>query len=593
MSAVGEVVIVAVPVVMGIALFLLAYRTIKREAAVALWSGGATLLAVAPITYKATLNVQLAPELFASETYAIIVSILAVVSLTYAVLAMVRTSEPNVRTASRSRVPNVSRELDPGPRAMRRLLMREHKKHEGASEMFRYVELAVRNSQITIFMQDADLRYRWIVNPRLQLDAENAVGRTDYEVLPESMHALVVGHKKRALATRSTQSFEIEFPEADNKVWFRIDIVPVGSDAEGAPTGIVCAAIDITRAKRLDTMRTDLSRRLAETLQRFNLALRSEKIVVFSQDLGLRYTWANSDETQVGSVVGRTDEEVIPPADRPAIADIKMRAITTKQPQSGEVGVGEGGARRWFELYVEPNIQPDGTVSGITCASIDVTHRRRNEEQMRLVMRELTHRTKNLLAVVIAIARHTSTYADEIDTFVPALIGRLRALSAAQDLIVADDWAGVAIDDLLNALFRDQPTPSQASISVSGPRVVLSPEAAQNLGLAFHELATNAIQFGALSVCDGVLSVTWTVEDTAAGTMLDVTWREAGGPPAEMPIKRGFGTMVIERNLTRALRAKVSLDFHAEGGLSARLIVPLEGIVPVLRDDQKRLAEAS
>ena len=472
---------------------------------------------------------------------------------------------------------------------LRGLLKREHAKLETATEMHRYFELATKNSQITMSYQDAELTYRWIVNPRAALTPENVLGRTDDDYLPDSVRPLVIGHKRRALSTNTTQTFELELTAGGERIWYRVDVVPI-SEHGLEPTGIVCTAIDITRSKRLDMMRTDLSRRLAETLQRFNLALRSEKIMVFSQDLGLRYTWANSDETQVGSIIGRTDEEIIPEKDRPSIVGIKQKVIATKRPASAEIGVGEGDDRRWYDLHVEPNLKPDGSVSGITCASIDVTHRKRNEEQMHLVMRELTHRTKNLLTVVIAIARQTSAQATTVETFVPALIARLRALSAAQDLIVADDWAGVNIGDLVRALVGQYVPPQSSRVDLKGPSVILSPEAAQNLGLAIHELSANAVQYGAFANSKGTLSVAWDAVETERGSELSLVWTEAGGPEVSEPTTRGFGMMVIERNLSRALGAKVQLSF-LEDGLCASILLPLRGVRPLQSPDRERLAK--
>lgn len=474
---------------------------------------------------------------------------------------------------------------------LRNLLRREHAKLRSVNEMHRYFELATKNSQITVLFQDATLKYRWVVNPRVSLLPDDVIGRSDEDVLDDPARALVVGHKRRALATNTTQTFELEVPGKDERAWFRIDVVPITDEDQDEPAGLLSTAIDITRSKRLDMMRTDLSRRLAETLQRFNLALRSERIMVFSQDPGLRYTWANSDETQVGSIIGRTDDEVLPPGDREPIMSLKLQVMETKRPASAEIGVGEGADRRWYDLHVEPNLKPDGSVSGITCASIDITHRKRNEEQMRLVMRELTHRTKNLLTVVIAIARQTSTQASTVEAFVPALIARLRALSAAQDLIVADEWAGVNIGDLVRVLIGQYVPPQSARVSIGGPPIILSPEASQNLGLAIHELAANAVQYGAFANTTGTLAVSWSILPTSDGDHLTIGWVERGGPIVRAPTTRGFGMTVIERNLSRALSAKVTMSFE-ETGLAVEITLPLSSVLPFASPDRVRLAQA-
>jgi len=483
------------------------------------------------------------------------------------------------------------RAVDRRTARMRDLLRKRREKLETVNEMHRFFELATRNSQITVFYQDTDLRYRWIVNPRLGFATKDIVGRTDDEIIPADGRAVIVGHKRRALTTRTTQTFEVELPEGLERSWFRVDVVPIMEG--GAAVGVVCTAIDITRSKRLDKMRTDLSRRLAETLQRFNLALRSERITVFCQDLDLRYTWANTSETQVGSIVGRTDDDLLPAADREPVLALKRRVIAEKIPASAEIGVGEGRDRRWYDLHVEPNLSADGEVTGITGASIDVTHRRRNEEQMRLVMRELTHRTKNLLTVVIAIARQTANHATTVDEYVPALIARLRALSAAQDLIVADDWAGVDIADLVRVLVGQYVPPQSERLRLEGPPIILSPEASQNLGLAIHELAANAARFGALSNATGRLAVHWHVRHGKGEDLLALTWTERGGPAVlDRPSRRGFGMTVIERNLTRALGAEVDIAFE-EAGLRVEVVLPLRGVLPLASPDRLRLAQAS
>ncbi|GAB5377062.1 MAG: hypothetical protein AcusKO_35240 [Acuticoccus sp.] len=279
---------------------------------------------------------------------------------------------------------------------------------------------------------------------------------------------------------------------------------------------------------------------------------------------------------------------MIPPDDLPAVTAIKQRAIETRKPQSAEIGIGQGEERQWYDLHVEPNIQPDGTVSGITCASIDVTHRKRNEEHMRLVMRELTHRTKNLLAVVIAIARQTSAPQGEVKVFVNGLIGRLRALSAAQDLIVGGDWAGVAMDALLEGVLAQHVQRRTASVTTNGPSVILSPEAAQNLGLAIHELAVNATRHGALSSPKGRVAIEWSVDKGADGSQIELHWVESGGPAVAEPDKTGFGMVVIRRNLARAMGAEVDLAFHP-GGLEARFVLPLDDLAPRIRSTEEQL----
>ena len=579
----ADILAILAPAILGVGLALVAVLVEGRQLAIGLGLGAVTLFALVPTMAAAVLPPADLPSgtgFFRGMAYIAILAALMVASSVILVRSALAIRGAGGAGAS-TRVLGFSGGRPTAPAAQRPTA------DLPVSDLQRYLELATRNSQISLYLQDENLVYQWVLNPRLGLVSEELVGKSDYEVMPKESHALVIGHKKRAMETGATQTFETSVTTADETLWFRVDVAPV-SGADGATAGVVCAVIDITRAKRLDMMRTDLSRRLAETLQRFNLALRSERIVVFSQDLDMRYTWANSDETQIGSVIGRTDSDIIPPEDLPAITAIKQRAIETRKPQSAEIGIGSGAERQWFDLHVEPNIQPDGKVSGITCASIDVTHRKSNEEHMRLVMRELTHRTKNLLAVVIAIARQTSVQSGDVKSFVTALIGRLRALSAAQDLIVADDWAGVAMDALIEAVLAQHTQRRAAAVTLSGPAIILSPEAAQNLGLAIHELAVNAARHGALSLPRGKVNIEWSLNDDEGGRQIDFVWTESGGPPVQEPERSGFGMMVIRRNLARAMGADVQLDFRP-AGLVARLSLPHDDLAPRIRSTEEQL----
>jgi two-component sensor histidine kinase len=196
-----------------------------------------------------------------------------------------------------------------------------------------------------------------------------------------------------------------------------------------------------------------------------------------------------------------------------------------------------------------------------------------DEAHLRLLMRELTHRSKNLLAVVQAMARQTARQGGTVANFLERFGARLQAVSRAHDLLVQESWHGASLEELVRAqldhyLDRDNP-----QISLAGPEIRLRPEAAQSLGLALHELATNAAKYGALSRTRGRVAVEWRLNPVGRGGHLEIVWQESKGPNVGAPRRRGFGSMVIEHNLTRALDAEVELDFLPEG-LRCRIVVP-------------------
>jgi two-component sensor histidine kinase len=205
---------------------------------------------------------------------------------------------------------------------------------------------------------------------------------------------------------------------------------------------------------------------------------------------------------------------------------------------------------------------------------VDITERKEGEAHLRLLLRELTHRSKNLLAVIQAMARQTARHAGSTDAFLTQFGARLQALAASHDILVRESWYGASLEELVRSQLTAYIDRNDSQIAFAGPHIALKPEAAQNLGLALHELAANAARFGALSVPDGRVSLIW----ERNGEALSLDWREELGPPVRLRRKKGFGSMVIERNLALAVGAKVDLDFAPEG-LHCHIDIPPNQIV--------------
>jgi two-component sensor histidine kinase len=193
-----------------------------------------------------------------------------------------------------------------------------------------------------------------------------------------------------------------------------------------------------------------------------------------------------------------------------------------------------------------------------------VSERKESEAHLRLLLRELTHRSKNLLAVVQAMARQTAQHAGSVDEFLHQFGARLQALAASHDLLVRESWHRASLRELIRSqLASSIDDPSR--VVFNGPDIDLKPEAAQNLGLALHELATNAARFGALSIPSGRVSINWSSNKSSRDDGITIDWREHGGPKVKPRRKRGFGSLLIERNLARALDADITLAFEPDG----------------------------
>ncbi|KQZ01360.1 hypothetical protein ASD45_11240 [Pseudolabrys sp. Root1462] len=278
----------------------------------------------------------------------------------------------------------------------------------------------------------------------------------------------------------------------------------------------------------------------------------------------------------IADLLGRTDEDVLPADARASVVAIKREALATGEPRRTEFSVAEGLGLRWHDLHIEPLRNDAGDIIGLTCASVDVTERKEGEAHLRLLLRELTHRSKNLLAVIQAMARQTARHAGSIDAFLRQFGDRLQALAASHDLLVRESWYGASLNELVRSQLSVYLDGGQ-QVEINGPEVALKPEAAQNLGLAIHELSANAARFGALSVPEGRVVVEWRGGGNPhEGIELD--WREQFGPRVRPRRKRGFGSTVIETNLTRALDAKVDMMFDPEG-LHCRVLIPASQIV--------------
>ena len=188
----------------------------------------------------------------------------------------------------------------------------------------------------------------------------------------------------------------------------------------------------------------------------------------------------------------------------------------------------------------------------------EIIERKEYEQKEVLLIREINHRAKNMLMVVDAIARQTAATSPE--DFVERFSARVQALSASQDLLVRNEWKGVEIEDLVRAQLAHFADLIGSRVAMQGPKLRLKPAGAQAVGLALHELATNAGKYGALSVDTGRVDVCWADAET-----FTISWTEREGPPVSPPQRRGFGTIVMETMAERTVNGTVHLDYPASG----------------------------
>jgi PAS domain S-box-containing protein len=251
------------------------------------------------------------------------------------------------------------------------------------------------------------------------------------------------------------------------------------------------------------------------------------------------------------------------------VLEYLRRIILTEpkaQPTELIIHTKDGRERLWNFVASALGTQSDGRRLFVSMAH-DATEQKAHEEQIRLLMREVSHRAKNMLSLVQAIARQTA--AREPEDFIGRFTERIQALAANQDLLVRNKWQGVDTEDLVRAQLAPFADLIASRIAVHGPKLRLNAAAAQAVGLALHELATNAGKYGALSTDTGRVDVGWQI----GGDIFAMSWTERDGPPVRPPERRGFGSTVIDSMAKRTVSGEVELDY-APSGLEWRLTCP-------------------
>ncbi len=242
------------------------------------------------------------------------------------------------------------------------------------------------------------------------------------------------------------------------------------------------------------------------------------------------------------------------------------------------------GGFRWVETLGLAHVEGERDRRAVSMVGTaqDITERKEREEKEHLLMREINHRAKNMLSVVAAIAHQTA--ARNPGDFIARFSERIQALSANLDLLVRNEWKGVEMEDLARAQLASFAGLIGSRIVVCGDKLRLNAASAQAVGLALHELATNAGKYGALSKDTGRLEIGWWTE----GETLTMIWTEHGGPSVPAPRRRGFGTVVMQEMAERSMDGKVDLEY-APSGVTWRLTCPAaNALEPAIDVDTRR-----
>jgi PAS domain S-box-containing protein len=264
-----------------------------------------------------------------------------------------------------------------------------------------------------------------------------------------------------------------------------------------------------------------------------------------------------------------------------AHADCPMAmALKENRPIRGTEAIAErpDGSKVPFIPYPTPLYDQNGRLVGAVNMLVDISERKRAEAEQAMLVREVHHRVRNTLAIAQAIVGSTAKSSDTIEGFKDALIGRISALARTHLLMSDATKPEVDFEVMLKNELDPFADGSGMRVAMSGPPVEISSRTAVPLGMALHELTTNAAKYGALSMFGGKVEVTWRIITEATKRSLEFDWIESGGPAVTPPARKGFGDQLIEVVLPRQVHATTKVDYHADG-LRVRVQLPLADAV--------------
>ncbi|WP_454759043.1 sensor histidine kinase [Caulobacter segnis] len=218
------------------------------------------------------------------------------------------------------------------------------------------------------------------------------------------------------------------------------------------------------------------------------------------------------------------------------------------------------GSPRWWDTTVSPILE-NGRVTRVLATSRDVTGERLAESHRQLLVNELNHRVKNTLATVQSIAKQSLRNAGVGSDVRDALEGRLMAIAATHNVLTDHNWSAASLRQIVDGSVAPY-SANPAQLTITGQDLQVSPKPAVVMALAFHELAINALKYGALSAANGHVDIRWSIQP---GDELYIEWAERGGPAVRPPEKRGFGSRIVEMALPNELGGAVEVDYRAEG----------------------------
>jgi two-component system CheB/CheR fusion protein len=368
----------------------------------------------------------------------------------------------------------------------------------------------------------------------------------------------LVNDAKTVLANLTPIRHEVR---SRNDRWYEVRLRPYRT-VDDKIDGVVLTFIDVTERRHMEQALRESERKFRQEKQLVDLS--RDPIFIWEFDGGI-LDWNRGSEELYGysreEAVGKRKDELL----QTRVPGSSFAALRVKLDEKGSwSGELEHTTKDGRKLAVASRIILE-TIEGrkLALESVrDVTERKAWEEQQKLLLGELTHRVKNTLAVVQAVAHQTRRYSKSNEDFIERFDGRLSALANAHSILVETDWKGVDLAALAHRQLEPYTSDNPKRFRLKGEPIFLPADLATPVGLVFHELATNAAKHGSFSRRGGTVNLSWTLATGNNERRLTIIWRESGGPPSKRPKTAGFGSVLIERGIPGAT---VSREFGPDG----------------------------
>jgi PAS domain S-box-containing protein len=305
---------------------------------------------------------------------------------------------------------------------------------------------------------------------------------------------------------------------------------------------------------------------LHESEERFRLVAENAPVNLWMGDLEGRCVYLNRAQREFWGVGADLSQfswnDTLLPEDAAGLWAVFSTAMQRREPFRVEARYRRAdGAIRTLATEAQPRFDGSGAFLGMIGVNVDVTEARLAEKRQRLLVNELNHRVKNTLATVQSLAYQT-TRGKTAMALVDDFLARLMALSAAHDVLTRESWEAADLQDIVQQAIRPYELPQRQRFVVDGCAVRVSPRASLAISMALHELATNAVKYGALSTDTGEVAIRWKIVNDE---LAQLEWAESGGPPVVEPSRHGFGSRLLQRGLVGDLGASPTLTYAPEG----------------------------